>query len=338
MRKLVAVLLASSLVSAAGMLAAQQRNAVPPPWAYGFTTPPPPVAPAPAAAPAAPATPAPPNPTPHQIAGSRFSFTSAQIGNGYGPADWFPEDHPAMPDIVSQGRREAQIFACGLCHYPNGKGRPENAPVSGLPYEYFVQTMMDFRNDQRKSADPRKANTNRMIAFAKAMTEDEIKAAAKYYSSMKWTPWIKVVETTTVPKTRTSVGMFLPLEGTEAGTEPLGMRIIEVPEDADQTEVKRNPRSGFIAYAPPGSVRKGQALVKAGQCTTCHGAELEGLGPVPGIAGRSPSYVMRQLFDMQQGDRKGLWTELMKPVVANLSEEDMLNVAAYIASVQVGVR
>ena len=193
--------------------------------------------------------------------------------------------------------------------------------------------MNDFRNDLRKSAEARKGNTGRMIAFAKAMTDDEIKAAAKYFSSMKWTPWIKVVETDTVPKTRTSVGMFLPLEGAQAGTEPLGMRIIEVPEDADQTENLRNPRSGFIAYAPNGAVKKGEALAKTAGCGTCHGGDLAGLGPVPGIAGRSPSYVMRQLFDMQNGDRKGLWTELMKPVVAKFSEEDMLNISAYLASV-----
>ena len=103
------------------------------------------------------------------------------------------------------------------------------------------------------------------------------------------------------------------------------------------TEVLRNPRSGFVAYVPPGSVKKGEALVTTGagkttQCALCHGAGLEGLGPVPGIAGRSPSYVVRQLHDMQLGARKGIWTDLMKPVVAKLTAEDMLNIAAYTAS------
>ena len=93
------------------------------------------------------------------------------------------------------------IAACSLCHYPNGKGRPENAGVAGLPISYFIQTMHDFRDGLRKSADPRKANTNRMISFAKNMTEDEIKAAAEYFATMKWTPWMtKVVETDMVPK------------------------------------------------------------------------------------------------------------------------------------------
>jgi cytochrome c553 len=209
--------------------------------------------------------------------------------------------------------------------------------VSGLPYSYFVQTMLDFKNDSRKSADTRKANTNRMIAFAKAMTDDEIKAAAQYFSAMKWTPWIRVVESATVPKTRIAGGMFLGLEGAEAGKEPIGQRIIEMPEKTEDTEVLRNPRSGFIAYVPPGSIKKGEALVvngsgKTTQCGVCHGADLEGLGPVPGLAGRSPSYIVRQLHDMQLGTRKGVWSDLMKPVVAKLTAEDMLNIAAYTAS------
>ena len=241
-----------------------------------------------------------------------------------------------MPSIVANGRREAEIFACGLCHYPNGKGRPENSGVSGLPYEYFVQTMMDFKNDLRHSSDPRKANTNRMIGFVKAMTDDEIKASARYFASIPWTSWIRVVETRTVPKTRIQGGMFLRLEGNE--TEPIGVRIIETPENTERTEVLRDPRSGFIAYAPVGSIKAGEALVKTGgngktvQCAICHGANLEGRGPVPDLAGRSPSYLVRQLYDMQIGTRRGTWSELMKPVVEKLTAEDMVAIGAYTAS------
>jgi cytochrome c553 len=239
-----------------------------------------------------------------------------------------------MPDVVAHGKKPA-ARACSLCHYPNGKGRPENAGVAGLPVSYFLQQLNDFRNGNRKSAEPRKTNTNGMIDIAKALNEEEMKAAAEYFGSMKWTPWIKVVETETVPKTRIAGGMFLALEGGEK--EPLGQRIIEVPENTEATEALRNPRSGFIAYAPKGSIKKGEALVTTGggkttQCGVCHGADLNGIGPVPGIAGRSPSYLVRQMYDIQQGARKGTWTELMKPVVAKLSEEDMLNIAAYASS------
>jgi cytochrome c553 len=227
------------------------------------------------------------------------------------------------------------VRACALCHYPNGKGRPENAPIAGYPNAYFIQQMADFKNGNRKSAEPRKANTNVMIAIAKAMTDDEVKAAAEYFGSMKWTPWIKVVETNTVPKTRIAGGMFLALEG--GGKEPLGQRIVEMPANTEATEELRDPRYGFIAYAPAGSIKRGEALVTSGggktiQCGICHGADLKGIGPVPGIAGRSPSYLVRQLYDMQQGARKGIWTGLMKPAVAGLSEEDMLAIAAYTSS------
>jgi cytochrome c553 len=270
------------------------------------------------------------------LPGSNLSFTEAQIQDPFGPADWFAADHPAMPEIVAHGRKPT-TWACALCHYPNGKGRPENASVVGFPVPYFVEQMHEFRDGQRRSADARKKNTALMSAFAKAMTDQEIQAAADYFSSMKWTLWIKVVETETVPKTRTSVGMYLPIAG--AGTERLGQRIIEVPIDAEATEVLRNPHSGFIAYVPVGSVQKGKELVTSGgtrtsPCGVCHGADLNGLDPVPGIAGRSPSYLVRQLYDMQQGTRNGTWTELMKPVVKSLTDEDILNIAAYTASVR----
>ena len=71
---------------------------------------------------------------------------------------------------------------------------------------------------------------------------------------------------------------------------------------------------------------------KTTECGVCHGADLRGLGPVPGIAGRSPSYLVRQMYDMQQATRKGQWSELMKPVVSKLTHEDMIAIAAYAAS------
>jgi cytochrome c553 len=312
-----------TLILAVVVIPASAADA-PVPWAYAIPAPPP----------AAAAPPAPDTSSKH-LAGSSGEFTRAQISDRFGPADWYPGDHPAMPDVVSHGKKP-DVFACGLCHYPNGKGRQENAGVSGLPVSYFIQTMYDFRNGARKSAEPRKNNTNLMIQFAKNMSDEEIKAAAEYFGSMKWTPWIKVIETNTVPKTRNANGMFL-VEGDEK--EPLGKRILETPENAEATEVLRDPHSGFFAYVPPGSIKRGEALVtrasaKTTQCGSCHGADLKGLGPVPGIAGRSPSYLMRQMYDMQQGARNGTWTQLMKPVVAKLSDEDMLDIVAYTASLK----
>jgi cytochrome c553 len=341
MKKLFVAAAALAFGGATGVAVVQAADA-PPPWAYGFTTPPP-ATPPPAAAPAPAATPD--NTTMHTLAGSKLSFTRAQIANRYGPADWFPEDHPAMPDIDAHGKESAQpqVFACSLCHLPNGNGRPENAAVTGLSYEYIVQQLMDFRKGARKTSDPRKGNTGLMAGFTKSMTDDDIKAAATYFASIPAKPWIKVVEADSVPKTRPQGGIFLTLAGADAGMEPIGERIIETPVNAEDTEIRRNPRSGFIAYVPPGSLKKGEALVTAGTtasgskvtaCTACHGADLRGLGPVPRLAGRSPSYIARQLYDMQHGNRAGAWSPLMVPVVANLGEADLLSAAAYVASLQ----
>ena len=286
-------------------------------WAYG-------IPPGPVVAP----TPAPPDTSIKHLPGNDLGFTRAQISNGFGPADWYPGDHPQMPPIVAKGK-EPVVRACGLCHYPNGKGRAENAGVSGLPVSYFIQQMLDFRNDKRKSAETRKANTKAMAVFAKNMTDDEIKQAAEYFGAIKWTPWIKVIESKTAPKTEVENGLFL-AEGTEK--EPLGNRIVEVPVNAEATAILRDPHSGFNAYVPVGSIKKGEGLVKAKQCALCHGEGLKGLGPVPPLAGRSPSYLMRQMYDMEHGFRDGVWTGLMKPVVANLSDQDLLEISAYVAA------
>lgn len=303
-------------------LAAQTPSPAPPPWAYTVNPPPPPGATPPAA-----------DPTPRQVPGSTLSFTVAQTRDAFNPPDWHPASHPPMPASVAHGRRP-ELRACGFCHLVNGQGRPENASLAGLPAAYIVQQMVDFKNGQRRSAEPRMAPPNAMIQDAKAATDEEIMSAAAYFSAIPYKKWVRVVEAREVPKTRIAGWMHVP-DG--AGTEPLGQRIIETPEDLARTEL-RDASSGFVAYVPPGSIAQGEALVTGGGggrtvvCGTCHGADLKGLGPVPPLAGRSPSYTVRQLFDLQQGVRKGPWSPLMTAAVAQLTIDDMIAIAAYTAS------
>ncbi len=61
---------------------------------------------------------------------------------------------------------------------------------------------------------------------------------------------------------------------------------------------------------------------------------LIALGPIPGIAGRSPSYLVRQLYDMQHGARAGVGSKMMPSVVAELKEDDIVALAAYAASLR----
>ena len=226
------------------------------------------------------------------------------------------------------------MFACGFCHRADGPGGPENAGLAGLPAAYFIQQMADYKSGARKTSVP-KRNIDLMISLAKDITDAEVEAAAAYFSALKPRSNIRVVETDTVPKTFVA-GWFLAAVKT-GETEALGQRIIETPEDVERFE-HRDPRSQFIAYVPTGSIAKGAALVGTGgagktqQCATCHGPDLKGMAGAPPIAGRSPSYVVRQLYDMQNGARAGAATQLMKDAVANLTVEDMLAIAAYLAT------
>lgn len=267
------------------------------------------------------------------VPNSAAAYTLTQIRDLFSPPDWHPDNHPSMPDVVGRGNKPGQ-FACGYCHLPNGLGRPENSSLAGLPAAYIAQQVADFRSGVRKSSEPASLPINFMVAVAKLVSEEDSKIAAEYFASLKPAPWIRVVETETVPKTK--VGGWMLIADESGGTEPIGQRIIEMPENLERTEL-RDSASGFIAYVPVGSIRKGEALITNGAgkttpCAICHGAELKGLGPVPALAGRSPSYIVRQLYDIQHGVRNGQWAELMKSVVAGLSEEDMVAIAAYTAS------
>ncbi len=266
------------------------------------------------------------------LPGAKGRFTVAQIGSSTGPADWYPEDHPAMPPIVAKGDASRGIMACALCHYPNGKGRPENAGVSGLSRAYFIQTMKDMKAGLRHSAEPQKRNAGMMAGMSKAMTDAEIEAAADYYAAIKWTPWIRVVETETVAKHRPGGhALYYPLTGPAAGVEPIAGRIIETPEKLERSERLRDPRSGFVAYVPPGAVEAGRLLVEDRGCASCHGQGLVGQGLAPSLFGRSPSYIARQLNDYKQGARKGPYSAQME-IATSLKADEITSVAAYIAS------
>jgi cytochrome c553 len=183
---------------------------------------------------------------------------------------------------------------------------------------------------------PERLPPQAMASLSKAATEAEVESAATYFSALRPRATIRVVETETVPRTRVAGWHLAAVDG--GGKEPIGRRIIEVPEDLERF-VSRDARSRFIAYVPAGSIRKGRALADGGggrtvRCGTCHGPDLKGLGPIPGIAGRSPSYFVRQLYDFKLGARAGAGSALMTPTVEKLTVDDMLSLAAYAASLR----
>jgi len=264
---------------------------------------------------------------PKTVTGSSKSYTQAQIDDLKNPPDWFPDMHPPMPEVVAHG---TTTFACGSCHLPIGTGHDESAYIAGLPESYIVAQMADFKSGARKGFGI-------MPEIAQVLAESDVQSAAGYFSALPVRLWVHVVETDTVPKTYVNPSnMRLPLPG--GGSEPIGSRIVELPED-EAAAIARDPRSGFVAYAPKGSIAKGQALVTTGggettACVICHGPALKGIGTAPPIAGRHTGYTVRQLYFFQNGSRSGPTEALMHNVVQRLSDDDMLAIAAYIASLQ----
>jgi cytochrome c553 len=267
---------------------------------------------------------------------STAALTLTQVRDLFAAPDWHPGDHPPMPEVVARGRKPG-VFACGFCHRADGPGGPENSSLQGLPAAYIVQQMADFRSGARATSVPDRDPPKFMIALSRAVTDTEVGAAAAYFSAIEPRRNISVVETARAPRTFVT-GWHL-AAAKSPDREPIGQRIVEVPEDLERFE-SRDTRARFIAYVPPGSIRKGRALAATGgggrtlQCGTCHGPDLKGLGPVPGIAGRSPSYMVRQLYDFKLGARAGAGGALMTPAVDKLTLDDMISLAAYAASLQ----
>jgi len=319
MKALICVVVPMLSVFAAGVQA-QQPPVKAFAWAYPVPDPPPP-----STADAGPKT----------LPGSTKSYTQAQIDDQFKPPDWYPQEHGPLPRVVETG---IQAQACGSCHLMSGLGHPESASLAGLPVAYMIRQMEDFKNNLRKDPEPytQSLRAGRMNAIASGLPEEEMRKAVEWFATLKPAVWYKVVEATTVPKTWVNGGrMRLPLPG--GGTEPLGNRIITLPQDPARVEL-RDPHSGFIAYVPPGSLKKGEELVTKGgagktiACNICHGEGLKGLGDVPGIAGVHPIYVVRQLYDIKVGANSSSAAAQMKKVVEKLTDDDMIAIAAYTAS------
>jgi cytochrome c553 len=261
---------------------------------------------------------------PRHLPNSTKAYTQAQIDDLSNPPDWYPDEHGPAPTIVTSGAGN-KGFACGSCHLMSGHGHPESADLSGLPADYIVQQMADFKSGDRK--DPA-----RMNAIAQNTTDDDVKKAAAYFAAQKSTANVKVVEAAMVPVSYLGPGRMR-FAAPGGAMEPIGNRIIELPVDLTAART-RDPHTQFIAYVPPGSIAKGEMLAKSSAlpCVTCHGEGLRGSGNIPRLAGMHPVVLARELYNFQSGANGSVAGELMQTVAMPLSDEDIVDLAAYAAS------
>lgn len=283
-----------------------------------------------------PATPPVDGATPHRVAHSHATFTEAEVRDLFAVPDWRPALHPPMPDVVAHGRRPA-VFACGYCHLADGIGRPENAMLAGLPAAYLAQQMADLRSGARRSAWAPYGPGATMQRIADSATASEVAAAAAYFAGLQARRRSRVVEATHIPRAVAASGLYF--RDPRGGVELLGDRLVEVAQDRAAHEV-HDPRTAYVAYVPPGSVQRGRVLSLRGRsggttsCASCHGAALRGAGLVPPLAGRSPSYLLRQLLAFRTGTRSSAAGAPMRAEAATLDVDDMIAAAAYAGSLR----
>ena len=281
------------------------------------------------------------SPTQWSAPGSGKSYTSSQLQDVLNPPDWYPKEHPPMPEIVAHGQstgaNQPPILPCALCHLPNGSGHVESASLAGLSASYIVQQFANFRTGSRRIPVGNSTTIEFLTSLKKRYTDDQVLAAAQYFASLKPRPWIRVVETTVVAKSVVSPETLMRTALPNGVREPIGDRIVELPESTVGL-LNRDSHSGFIAYVPRGSIATGETLVMTPtsngtpSCASCHGTKFTGLGDVPPIAGRPPTYLVRQLWGFQSGERRGTSAAIMQSVASKLTSTDMLAIAAYLAS------
>ncbi len=313
---------AAALWVGCGALAAVPQRDPPPPWAFILMQG---------------GDPNPPG-TRITVPGSTVHLTEKQLDDPFNLADWFPEDHPPLPEVVSYGRRPQQ-YPCAYCHFPTGIGDSASAALAGLPAAYIEQQLAEFRTGRRRCAVAKAPCGTDMLQIARLVSAADAKAAAVYFSKLRYHPRVRVVEAAMVPKTR--YGSLFPIRLTGGGEEPIGMRILQMPDSA-ALEYDGDWRVPVTAYVPPGSLALGKRLVRSGAgalpCASCHGARLQGVGMAPPLAGRPPTYIVRQLYDIQYGYRRGPAVALMEPEVAHMTARDRIAIAAYIAALRPGAR
>ena len=294
-----------------------------------------------------------------EIPDSNQKFTQVRINDPFNAPDWRPDGHIAMPDVVAHGRKP-NVLACAYCHTPTGQGRPENSALAGLPEIYIKEQLHDLRSGARKPTGPEQYLPSwTMLKIAKAMTDEEIDASAKYFAQQKLRRRVYVIESLRIPRAERAAWIYEEV----GGTEDLEERLLEVTNELARHE-RRDDRLEYMAYVPPGSINRGKRLVTTGKaftvqeltsrdpkaqapvadtvktqvCSTCHGPKLMGTDKIPPIAGRSPTYLLRQLLAFRNGARTGDAAKQMTPTVENLTLGEMIDVVAYLGSLYPDVR
>lgn len=94
---------------------------------------------------------------------------------------------------------------------------------------------------------------------------------------------------------------------------------------------KMTPQPNKTVQVDAASVARGEALAKANNCAACHGAQLQGNGSFPRLAGQGRDYIVSQLSRFKSGERKDP-AGVMNAMVRALSSKDFEDLAQFASS------
>jgi len=261
-----------------------------------------------------------------RLPGSPVIFHRADFDSMAQAIDWFPDAHPPAPEVVLHATADGG-YPCGYCHLPDGRGRPENARLQGLPAAYIVEQVEAFASGARRAALPDYLPTRYMTEVAHAIKPADLRAAAAYFSQLELQSHTQIIEAVTIPG---AAAWHFVYRFDQSSHEALGQRIVEGPVDGERFEL-RDPETRYIAYVPQGAVARGRAIAEHGAsggpaCVSCHGQELVG------IAGASPTFLVRQLMGFRSKVRNDPGAAPMQEVAGHLTDAQMIDVSAFVGS------
>lgn len=105
----------------------------------------------------------------------------------------------------------------------------------------------------------------------------------------------------------------------------------ESEKNLDAAEVKESSKDAQTPAAT--DLAAGQTLYQK-SCKNCHGPKAQGMASFPQLAGKDAAYLQNRLQQYRAKEPVGPNSPIMYPVARELSDEDIANVAGFIASIE----
>lgn len=111
-------------------------------------------------------------------------YSEAEIdamADWYASREWVPTTYPLDNDLIAKGKASENLETCTSCHGQNGNNMDDLATprIGGQTPTYLYHALLEYKNGKRiseRSAD---------MDIVKDMSDEELRALAEYFSSLK---------------------------------------------------------------------------------------------------------------------------------------------------------